>query len=163
MACPSSLDELEALIDCDYRGDLGADALAYWMEARDYRVCELLAYVRTADLPEDFSGFEVEVDPIEAQNWLSDNRHDDYWAVMVKLGKAVTVKGVVTEEIEVTKTVLLNFMVNKDGGITEDLDKAVKRKAYEKAVQHTFDVHGWSIKSGSKPVVKSELQTRQYL
>jgi hypothetical protein len=55
-----------------------ADQVALAVEETDTKVADLFRYVRTANLPEDLSGFEVSVDEDSAMKWLEEHRPEEF-------------------------------------------------------------------------------------
>ena len=67
-------DEIQALIDCDWRGDYPADAVALHMQDQNKKLKALFEYVVAAKDIGDGMGFEVAVDETSALKWLKENR-----------------------------------------------------------------------------------------
>jgi hypothetical protein len=68
--------QISDLADAGWRGDYPADVIAEWIHesSLDAGVDAVFDYIATADLPKDYSGFEVSVDEDQARRWVAINR-----------------------------------------------------------------------------------------
>jgi hypothetical protein len=62
--------EIQALMECDWRGDYPADAVAMFMQSHHSKLKDLFDYVVEAKKFRDSMGFEVSVEEKDALKWL---------------------------------------------------------------------------------------------
>ncbi len=83
----ASDDDLEKLAGCGFGGNYPADDIAYFYEAEDRRVSDMLRHCeQLQDDPEaeDHSGFEVRVEPRAALDWIRVKRPALYERLVAK-------------------------------------------------------------------------------
>lgn len=145
------ISQLAELIKCGYSKGVGADSVGLWASREFPSAAKLMAYLYSANLDEDHSGFEVSVDKEAAVTFLLKHRNEDYWKAMASLGLVVKVDATVSELVERVQSVSTYVEVDADIASVDLDDLPINNLEFnesaEKSVIEMIDEEQWKVKA----------------